>query len=161
MICLFLLIPEKPGFMHKYTPRSPFPELIDTKASNRCYISICDYIRCILLHCVVYKLARHCYTILFHYTLLLYTLLLCCTLLSFTTTIALYQTFHHTFLLWFEYMFSHLITSIDFFINCFLPFWKMIICSFQLQSPLQIEWSALVFKNYVLFLLFPRLLYNT
>jgi hypothetical protein len=34
MICLFLHVPAKPGFVHKYTPRSPFPELIDMKTSN-------------------------------------------------------------------------------------------------------------------------------
>ena len=35
MICLFLLVPEKPGFMEKFTPRSVIPELIDMSSSNR------------------------------------------------------------------------------------------------------------------------------
>ena len=30
MICLYLEIPGKPGYMAKYTPRSPKPEIIDT-----------------------------------------------------------------------------------------------------------------------------------
>jgi hypothetical protein len=39
MVCLFLLLPDRPGFMHKYTPRSAVPELIDMKVSNRCAIN--------------------------------------------------------------------------------------------------------------------------
>ena len=35
MICLFLLVPEKPGYMEKFTTRSGIPELIDMSSSNR------------------------------------------------------------------------------------------------------------------------------